>query len=425
MLKLLIVEDEKWEREGLMEFLDWGSLGIELSGAACDGFEGIDKACILRPDIIITDIKMPGMDGLKMSQSIREFIPDVKIIILTGYDDFKLAQEAININTYAYILKPVEEEELLEVLKKVKEECFSDGKKKEEQKMLKVLLDESIIKTRKELLQALLREEAFKDTLEQASALCILPSAGNYTVIAVGSDISDKPASAGAPYEKTSLAVELEGADTALRSDLIKSGINFATAVCEDNSAVFILTSQRDMSSDGFYHAAEIISDYYGKMGISTVAGIGPSVENMGELYCTARQAREALDFASFWQEPKIVYYSALVSMQQDNAVKTSDFLARGNEFTKQLMNAVRAADIDKIVSLLDGMFRMIDDNKWLGRKMITDFLCGLLNETSLLFRSMNLKDQEEGAVGALLFSLGDYSSLREQVCSFFGKLVK
>lgn len=448
MLKLLIVEDEKWEREGLMDFLDWESLGIDLSGAACDGFEGIDKARVLRPDIIITDIKMPGMDGLKMGQSIREFIPDVKIIILTGYDDFKLAREAINMNANAYILKPVEEEELLEILKKIADECVNDAKKKEEHRMLKELLDESFVASRRELLLGLLDDKASgdtasKDIAKQASSLGILPSTGIYSVIAVevfqgdsarmaadpagDADHTGKADTAGKAEHmgKTDLAVDLEGADAGLRSDLVKVGINFATAVTEDNRALFILAVQRDISSDVLRHAAGAISDYYNKRGVSTITGIGAPVEGTAELYRTSRQAREALDFAYFWREEPAVDYSELAVLQQENAAKTGEFLAKGNDFTKQLMNALRAGDSEKIGCLLDELFRLVEKNKWLDKNIITNFLYGLLNETSLLFRAANLQEQEEGTAGMALLNLTDYDSMKEQVFGFFGKASK
>jgi CheY-like chemotaxis protein len=88
MYQLLIVEDEKWEREGLKDFLDWESLGIKVSGCACNGVEGKKMAEELNPHIIITDIKMPLMDGIQMAREIRAFLPDAKIIILTGYAEF-------------------------------------------------------------------------------------------------------------------------------------------------------------------------------------------------------------------------------------------------------------------------------------------------------------------------------------------------
>ncbi|HEX2946739.1 MAG TPA: response regulator [Clostridia bacterium] len=423
MLKLLIVEDEKWEREGLMDFLDWKSLGLELAGAACDGFEGIDKARVLRPDIIITDIKMPGMDGLKMSQSIREFLPGVKIIILTGYDDFNLARAAINMDANAYILKPVEEEELMEALKRVMDEYLSSTKKREERKMLEVLLDESQVAVRRELLLALLKDRVSEDIVRQASDLGMLPSTGKFAVIAAGSCKSDAAASADSILKKPDISVDLGGADTALRSDLVKIGASFATAVCEDDRTYFIITVPNDMASEYLRHAAGIISDYYGKRGIPAAAGIGSLVDCVGELYLTGRHAAEALNYAVFWNEPGIVDYAGLASLQQENTAKTGEFLTRGNEFTKQLMNALMTGDSKKTGCLLEDLFGLIEGNKWLDRNMVVNFLNGLLNETSLLFLTANLQYREEGAAGVLLPGLPDYGAIRERVCDFFRKL--
>ncbi len=114
MYKLLIVEDEKWEREGLRDFLDWGSLGIDVSGCACNGVEGVRMAEQYSPDIILTDIMMPQMDGIRMSQNIRAFLPDTKIIVLSGYDDFQYAKQTFSFHAFAYMLKPIDRKNLEE-----------------------------------------------------------------------------------------------------------------------------------------------------------------------------------------------------------------------------------------------------------------------------------------------------------------------
>lgn len=420
MLKMLIVEDERWEREGLIDFLDWNSLGIELSGLACDGIEGIEKAQVIRPDIIITDIKMPGMDGLKMSRRIREFLPNTKIVILTGYDDFKLAKEAISINANAYILKPVEEDEMLDVLKKVVNECNIDIKRQEEEKKLKELLDESIVSARRDLLSVVLKENVTKETLQQIATLGILPYYNRFAVIAVGlcpqfkSDLPDKGG-----------FIESDMDEVALMLEEMSRGMNFATALYEPVGTITAIVGQSDMSANSLNNTAgSIVDSFREKRRCKAAAGIGVIVESISELHCSCRQAKEALDFSLFWGDRKIVAYTELENLQQDNASSVGEFLAEGNYFIKQLMHSVRATDDERINNLLGEMFLFINTRRWAGRDMIANFLYGLLNETSLLFYNPDLPEMEEGAAGAPLLSLSDFESIKEYVSVFFGKVL-
>jgi two-component system response regulator YesN len=107
MFRMLIVEDERWEREGLVEFLDWESLGISVAETAVDGIEGLDKALEMKPDIIITDIQMPGRNGIDMARLVLEQLPEVRIVVLTGYDDFEFARAALRFGAVDYVLKAV------------------------------------------------------------------------------------------------------------------------------------------------------------------------------------------------------------------------------------------------------------------------------------------------------------------------------
>src|SRR5690606_19325172 len=137
MYKMLIVEDERWEREGLIDFLDWPALGIEIVGSARDGVEGLEKTLELNPDIIVTDIGMPGMNGLEMSKKIKSLRPHIRIIILTGYGDFEFARTAIQLQASQYVLKPVNENQLIEAVLKVVNECERDSSAKQETEKLR------------------------------------------------------------------------------------------------------------------------------------------------------------------------------------------------------------------------------------------------------------------------------------------------
>lgn len=113
MLKVFLVEDEFVVREGIKNNIDWAGHGYEFVGEAGDGelaFPMIEK---LRPDIVITDIRMPFMDGLELSRLLREKMPEIEIIILSGFEEFEYAKEAIKLGIAQYLTKPIKGDDLL------------------------------------------------------------------------------------------------------------------------------------------------------------------------------------------------------------------------------------------------------------------------------------------------------------------------
>lgn len=130
MYRVLIVEDEDIIRKGIAYTMDWVSMGCTIVGEACNGKEGIEKINELNPDIVLTDIMMPVMDGLEMIRtgfSQATFKP----IIMTSYADFEYAKQAIELGVSAYLMKPVDEEELKKNIAKVISEIEKDTKIKQ------------------------------------------------------------------------------------------------------------------------------------------------------------------------------------------------------------------------------------------------------------------------------------------------------
>lgn len=119
MLKALIVDDEYLVRAGLCQTVEWENYGIRIVGEACNGKEGLEMAMQLKPEIIVTDIRMPHMNGLELLRGIREQRLDCVTIVLSGYDEFQYAQEAMRLGASHYLLKPVNIDELIETLQRV------------------------------------------------------------------------------------------------------------------------------------------------------------------------------------------------------------------------------------------------------------------------------------------------------------------
>lgn len=116
MIRVLIADDEKRIRDGLAVTLPWKAMGMEVVGTAAHGEAALELARETRPHILITDVRMPRLDGLELVKQARAFLPRLKVIILSGYDDFTYAQQAVKLGVSEYLVKPVGADELRVVL---------------------------------------------------------------------------------------------------------------------------------------------------------------------------------------------------------------------------------------------------------------------------------------------------------------------
>ena len=140
--KVFFVEDEIITREGIRDNIDWRASGFEFCGEASDGELALPLLRATQPDVLITDIKMPFMDGLQLSKVVREHMPWVKIVILSGHDEFEYAQKAIGLGVTDYLLKPVTVQKLQTVLHKLNIQLDQERIEKERLKELQEQVDD-------------------------------------------------------------------------------------------------------------------------------------------------------------------------------------------------------------------------------------------------------------------------------------------
>ena len=141
MFKALIVDDEPLIKEGLKHIIDWEEHGIELVGEASNGEEALEAINKYAPSILLTDIKMPVMDGLQLIRSIREKHISVKVVVISGFDDFQFVKEALRYGVENYILKPVSKDELsstlLSTIEKIQSEFNEKIKSRENEDVIR------------------------------------------------------------------------------------------------------------------------------------------------------------------------------------------------------------------------------------------------------------------------------------------------
>ena len=131
MYKVFLIEDEIVIREALERMIPWNEYGFELVGKAKDGEIALPMIRKTKPDVLITDIKMPFMDGLTLSGIVKKEFPDIRIVIVSGYDDFEYAKKAIALGVDDYLLKPIAKAEFVNVLQKIYQDFEEKGKQQD------------------------------------------------------------------------------------------------------------------------------------------------------------------------------------------------------------------------------------------------------------------------------------------------------
>ena len=169
MCKILIVDDEDFIRKAIVSILDWETIGFSTILEAEDGELAYEIAMEQHPDVILTDIRMPFMDGLELSQKISESLPNTKILILTGYDEFEYAKSALKIGVLDYIVKPIKSDDLEKVMIRTKNLLDREKKKRIELTRFKRQLRRSLPLLKEKFFHSLIYNKLTVGEIEKRS----------------------------------------------------------------------------------------------------------------------------------------------------------------------------------------------------------------------------------------------------------------
>jgi two-component system response regulator YesN len=142
-MKLLILDDDIQIREGVEKSIDWKCAGIDEVKSAGDGVSGLKTALSFRPDIILSDVRMPGINGLDFLREVKELLPHSKVILISGYDDFEYLQKAVKYKADAYELKPVKVRHLINLVVEMKEKIAREKIAREKENAASAQSDEA------------------------------------------------------------------------------------------------------------------------------------------------------------------------------------------------------------------------------------------------------------------------------------------
>ncbi|MGF9913490.1 response regulator [Paenibacillus ehimensis] len=208
MYKLMLVEDEEDVREGILREIDWARHGFEVIETAENGQEAAELFEREVPDVVVTDIRMPFMDGLQLAAWIRQRYEATKIVILTGFDEFEYAQKAVKLHIDEYVLKPYSAQELIDVLAKIKRRIDEEAAEKENVQTLQEHYRRSLPVLREVFLASLVARKLPRREIEEKCRSYNLELAADAYVVSVismdtdGSEDSDGAAAASLKASK-------------------------------------------------------------------------------------------------------------------------------------------------------------------------------------------------------------------------------
>ncbi|MFA9379019.1 MAG: response regulator [Lachnotalea sp.] len=168
---VMLVDDEEEVRQAIIKKIDWNAAGFDMIGYAENGEEALEMAENLRPDVVMTDIQMPFMDGLTMCRKLKEMSKNTKIIIFSGYDEFEYAREAIKLEVEEYILKPIDATKLKLVFERIKKSLDVEIEEKNNVEGLKKYYFESLPVMKEQFMGSLLEGKIEESKIEELRKL--------------------------------------------------------------------------------------------------------------------------------------------------------------------------------------------------------------------------------------------------------------
>jgi two-component system, response regulator YesN len=354
MFKVLIVDDEPIIRKGLKNIVNWRQMDCEVCGEASDGLRGSELVKELLPDIIITDIRMPEVDGLAMIREIRNIVPDSKIVILTGYRDFEYIQEAIKLGAFDFILKPSKIEELTSVIGRAVKELRFRKDRDEEILKLKRLFEQNMPTLREKLLYEIIygivnNEDDVKEKMELFKI-----SIGSFHFVVVENEMDEQNDKKLDQYDKHLYQFGIINTFDEIFSD----SFNVISVVLNDKWYAFIVQSKSDKQicseviNDKCMDLQELIQNCFG---FTVTVAISTQGEGPMQLPVKLKECREALEHKFYIGNNSIIFYNDI------NSFFICEDYSMLENYQKSLLEGIKSGNVKVVTSVLGEMLRYVN----------------------------------------------------------------
>jgi len=347
MYKVLLADDEILDLRGLQTFMPWHELNMEVVAAVNSGFAALDFIRRNAVDILVTDIRMPNMSGLELARKAVEILPQLKMIFVSGYEDFHYAKQALDLHAKSYVLKPVEEEELILALRSIEAELDREA----ELVKIETNYKQTIPVIKNELLLRMLQGNHNQDimaTLEREYGVLLTQAVIRVIMI----EIDDLAWKLNALTEQEQNMLLLAVYDT-LASECEAQGIYTLCKVSKHRLAFML----EQGSSNEITLLTQFIGLIKSKFPLTITVGLGNPVTGVDTISASYQQAKQALENKMVSGKNKIIPFSEL---QVDDVREIKDL-----EMTlDSLFTAMSNYQLVQIHDELDVLFHWIKNMK-------------------------------------------------------------
>jgi two-component system response regulator YesN len=327
-LKVIIVEDEHLVRDLIKRCINWEEIGMSIVGEASNAYEAFELVDKIVPDIIFTDICMPFIDGLEFSKRVIEKYPHIKIIVLTGHEEFEYAKKSIKVGIADFLLKPINDEEIRKAAVAIKEKIIKENTLSEEYEWLRVQLQKNM---------PYLRERFFNELLQNSIDITEINEKLSYFGIAVKTD-SFQVAVVEVFHEETGEAV---GEEKRLLLSMLSFDIIRKFFKEDEGVHVFNDYNQRIvvLCNDDTIDLAEccesIKNMLINRLKCFTSIGIGNPRQGTDHIGLSYKEACDALNYRIIAGKNQVVHYADIVFSQEvqldikNNSIDTFSFFLK------------------------------------------------------------------------------------------------
>jgi len=410
MYKLMIVDDEEIIRNGLVNSINWSMHGYSVVAVAENGKKALEAAKSVKPDIILTDIYMPIMDGIEFTKEVRKLYPEVIVIFLSGYNEFTYAQKAIEVGIFRYLTKPIMEEELLLVLGEASKDLEHKELEKHQISKLKALIRDSLplLKERffLNLVKGVFSEreihnklDYFGISIEASHFFCMIISMDEYFILSENQSESDL----------NLLKFAIQNISEEVLSE-IGSTVFFFEEKRNEIGVLFCYKDDSETSMLGLLHPVlQKIQDAVRRYLKTTVSiGIGRSCRRLKDISTSYREAEASLEYRTAFGKNSIIYFGD-IGEPDKGTIPYAIF-----EKASELVKAVKSGDEGLSMNIVTDIFESIKQENGLKKAHIHLMVVEIINKFIRVVLEFGADISEVYGDGFTPFTLLNYDTLED-----------